>query len=315
MNLGRLQKVDLRKVWLSEPGDFTPWLAGEENLGLLSETLGMDLDLVAQEQGVGPFRADIVCTDGLTQSTVLIENQLERTDHTHLGQLLTYAAGLEAVSIVWIARRFADEHRAALDWLNDNTGEALRFFGLEVELWRIGDSHVAPKFNVVCEPNEWVKATNRPKARTTLGELYAEYWLAFRDVLEARSSAFVIRGAPDRAYVAFAIGRAGFGNNAVITREQLNIRVELYLSGKQASARFYALMQERPAIEAAFGDKLDWQELPDKIASRIAYFRPNSDVEDRASWPEQHRWLADHLQRIQDVFCKRVAALRDTDLS
>src|SRR5258708_3912238 len=141
-SLGRLTKVDLREVFATEAGDFTPWLAREENLALLSESIGISLQCEAQEKEVGPFRADILCKDTMTDNWVLIENQIERTDHTHLGQLLTYAAGLQAVTIVWVAQRFTEEHRAALDWLNEHTDEQINFFGLEIELWKIGDSAV-----------------------------------------------------------------------------------------------------------------------------------------------------------------------------
>lgn len=147
--LGRLEKVDLRNFWTTEAGDFTPWLAQEENIALLGEAVGVELEVEAQEKSVGPFRADILCKDTSTDQWVLIENQLERTDHTHLGQLLTYGAGLNAVTIVWIAAKFTEEHRAALDWLNEITDERFNFFGLEVELWRIGDSLAAPKFNII----------------------------------------------------------------------------------------------------------------------------------------------------------------------
>ena len=155
--LGRLERVNLREAWESEPQDFTPWLAQSENLAVLSETLGMELATEGTEQGVGPFRADILCRDTQDDSLVLIENQLERTDHNHLGQLLTYAAGLQTVTIIWVAATFTDEHRAAVDWLNEITDERFRFFGLEIELWRIGDSVAAPKFNVVAKPNEWTR--------------------------------------------------------------------------------------------------------------------------------------------------------------
>ena len=127
-NLGRLQQIrDLKKYWEKEATDFTPWLAQEENLALLGDTIGIDLELEAQEKNVGPFRADILCKDTGNGQWVLIENQLEKTDHTHLGQLLTYAAGLNAVTIVWISARFTDEHRAAIDWLNEISNENNRF--------------------------------------------------------------------------------------------------------------------------------------------------------------------------------------------
>lgn len=147
--LGRLERIDLRNAWLSESSSFTPWLAESANMKLLGDAIGIELEVEAQEKDVGPFRADILCKDTATGHWVLIENQLERTDHTHLGQLMTYAAGLDAVTIVWLAQRFTEEHRAALDWLNRVTDERINFFGLEIELWRIGDSPMAPKFNVV----------------------------------------------------------------------------------------------------------------------------------------------------------------------
>lgn len=133
----------------------TPWLAQAENLELLGETLGLELEFEAQERNVGAFRADILCKDTADDSWVLIENQLEKTNHSHLGQLITYAAGLDAVTIVWLARKYTEEHRAALDWLNGNTDRGINFFGLEIEVWRIGDSPPAPKFNVISKPNDW----------------------------------------------------------------------------------------------------------------------------------------------------------------
>jgi hypothetical protein len=160
-NLGKLEKVDLRKVWADEAGVFTPWLAQEENIKLLGDTIGIELKVEAQEKPVGPFSADILCKDTVNNQWVLIENQLERTDHTHLGQLMTYAAGLDAVTIIWIAQRFTDEHRAAMDWLNEITEEDIVFFGLEIELWQISGSPVAPKFNIISKPNEWSKTIKR----------------------------------------------------------------------------------------------------------------------------------------------------------
>ena len=159
-NLSRLRKIALREIWADEARDFTPWLANEQNLQLLSETLETDLRLEGTEHNVGQYRADIVCKDLNNDEWVLIENQLERTNHAHLGQLITYAAGLEAVSIVWIAESFNEQHRAALDWLNEMTIDDVNFFGLEIELWRIDNSREAPKFNVVSRPNSWTKASN-----------------------------------------------------------------------------------------------------------------------------------------------------------
>ena len=153
--LGRLEKVDIREIWKNEAVDFTPWLAEPANIGLLGDTIGMELEVEAVEKDVGRFFADILCKDAASDRFVVIENQIENTDHDHLGKTITYAAGLEATAIVWIAKHFGEEHRAALDWLNEITGAEVAFFGLEVEAWKIGDSPAAPKFNVVCRPNDF----------------------------------------------------------------------------------------------------------------------------------------------------------------
>lgn len=165
INLGKLEQVDLREIWIKEHQDFTPWLA--ENLDVLSDAIGMDLALESQEKSIGIFRADVVAKDLITGDWVLIENQLERTDHGHLGQAIVYAAGLKASTIVWVARQFTDEHLAALDWLNSVTDSDIRFFGIQVELWRINNV-AAPKFNVVCRPNSWVKRGNDYKLESTI---------------------------------------------------------------------------------------------------------------------------------------------------
>lgn len=155
MSLGKLEQVDLRDIWGQEGSGFTPWLTETQNLAELSQTIGMKLELVGQQKDIGPFRADILCRDGSTQNFVIIKSQLENTNHAHLGQILTYAAGMKAKAVVWIAKQFTDEHRSTLDWLNNMAKEEFEFFALEIELWRIGKSPPAPKFNVVSKPNKW----------------------------------------------------------------------------------------------------------------------------------------------------------------
>ena len=150
MKLSRIQKVSLRDCWKNEATDFTPWLASEENIALLADALGLnELEVISQEEHVGPFRADILCVDSGTDKLVLIENQLEKTDHNHLGQIMTYAAGLDAVTIIWIAERFTEEHRAAIDWLNRITDKDFNFFGIEIVLIKIDNCLAAPIFNVI----------------------------------------------------------------------------------------------------------------------------------------------------------------------
>lgn len=318
--LGRLEKVELRDIWASEATDFTPWLARPENLAVLAEALGIDLELEAQEKAVGPFRADLLCKDIGTGAWVLVENQLERTDHLHLGQLMTYASGLEAVTIVWIAARFTEEHRSTLDWLNKITDESFRFFGLEVELWRIGDSPAAPKFNIVSKPNDWsrsVAQAARAIEETDLSDtrvLQREYWDALGTLLDAaRGAVSGNRKAQPQSWMGYPIGRTGFSLCATMLRPRSQIRAELYIAGDSAKAYFALLIAQRDAIEQDLGYQLEWEELPARRDSRIAVYLSDLDPEEAADWPRQHQWLVQRLNDLHRVFAQRVKALNEAD--
>jgi hypothetical protein len=318
-NLGRLQKVELREVWLSESSEFTPWLAQEENLKLLGEAIGIELECEAQEKEVGPFRADVLCKDTATDAWVLIENQLERTDHLHLGQLITYAAGLDAVTIVWVAERFTEEHRAALDWLNERTDEKITFFGLEVELWRIGDSPIAPKFNVISRPNDWTRDVSEAAKRMDVQDmserrrLQFEYWTALQQLLKERKSVVRPRSARPRSWVAFAIGRSRF-----------NLWVEMYVRDKQIGVGltckppytktfFQELKSQKQAIEKELGFSIEFEEDPEKLFTYISIYTEFAP-ENRGSWPQQHEWIISKLEAFYRVFSARLRNLPEVGL-
>jgi hypothetical protein len=194
-NLGSLTSVDLRSYWKREDSHFTPWLAQQENLSLLSEALSMNLRLIDTELRVGSYRADIVCEDVSTLTTVVIENQLTVTDHSHLGQVIAYAAGLEAHSMIWVAERFTPEHESAVQWLNTATTDEYSFFGVQIELWQIGNSEPAPRFDVVAKPNEWRRATRRATREGTKksGSMYQDwkqFWTRFGSFTESSGSKY-----------------------------------------------------------------------------------------------------------------------------
>jgi hypothetical protein len=309
-NLGRLQSVSLRNVWSSEAADFTPWLAQGENLKLLGETIGIELQCEAQERDVGPFRADILCKDTATDNWVLIENQLERTDHTHLGQLLTYAAGLEAVTIVWISERFTEEHRAALDWLNEKTEEGINFFGLEVELWRIGDSPIAPKFNIISKPNDWTR-TVRERATGELTEdkgLQFKFWSAYKEFVEANSKISCSKPYPHH-WMSHSLGKSGarlasvasMWNSGTNSFSSPELRIELIMDGKNSKEAFAALEGKKPEIETAVGLPLTWSNSENVKMCRI-YTRKDADVRNSSLWPEQQKWLLQTLETFDRVF-------------
>jgi len=317
-NLGRLEPVDVRKVWPSESAEFTPWLALPENILLLGETIGMELEVAAQEADVGQFRADILCRETATGAWVLVENQLAKTDHVHLGQLLTYAAGLDAVTIVWVASRFTGEHRAALDWLNEITAEKFQFFGLEVEAWRIGSSPPAPKFNVVSKPNDWtrdVRETVDP-GHTETGKLQLEFWRGFKAYADQNAKRFRAIKPLAQAWMTIAIGRTGFNLSGVVstwspTKESYGegeLRATLYIDHRSAGEAFAKLREEKDAIQAEVGEDLHWYEV-EGVKARKIFARRSITLANCQEWPESFKWLTEKLDRLHAAFQSRVKAL------
>lgn len=282
---------------------------------MLGETIGIELEVEAQERNVGPFRADILCKDTVTNSWVLIENQLERTDHSHLGQLLTYAAGLDAVTVVWIAKHFTDEHRAALDWLNEITDEGFSFFGLEIELWRINDSPMAPKFNLVSHPNDWTRTVSRISRGelSTTDQLYLEYWTGLRAFLEQRNGVIRPTKPLPQNWIDFGVGRSHFRLETTINKREKWICVDLTLMGPNAKPHFYLLEQNKVDIEEEIGAELEWEERPGRKQSYISLSLEEIDLEDRSDWDRQHQWLCERLEIFHKVFSPRVEALDASD--
>ncbi len=318
--LGKLEQVSLRSIWSDESGDFTPWLAKPENLALLGDTLALDLEPEDEEVAVGPFSADILCKDTSDGSWVVVENQIEKTDHRHLGQIMTYAAGLGAKTVIWISAKFQDEHRAALDWLNENTKDDISFFGLEIELWKIGTSTPAPKFNIICKPNDWSKAVKKQAdtpagATTPHKQLQFEFWTALRDRLLSNSSLKPHRAAPQH-WLVVPIGRTGFQLNAIVSAwnsvtgvfDVPEIRVELGFTSAQAKAHFAALEQKKDEVARLIDLPLVWHNPPERNQCRI-YVRTEKDFTDKKNWPACFEWLQLYLERFAKVFGPVVKAL------
>lgn len=299
-NLARLHRVaDPRTVWASEAGDFTPWLA--ENIDALADELGIALTVVSTEVSVGDFRLDIHAEDEQGR-TVVIENQLERTDHGHLGQTLIYAAGLDAGTIVWVAPHFREEYRNALDWLNERTDKNVGFFGVEISLVKIEEGPMAPVFEVVARPNEWSKAV-KAKTTTSVTPLNAARQELFADVLEEVVVTHPVIKVPKPAnlnYLTFASGP--FGYWALSIDKSGRMRVEAYLdkgNGDLNKALFDELHTGATKWEAAAGFAFSWERLEDARASRIAAYSPTSvDLDDDVSREQTRMWGVEALSKM-----------------
>ncbi len=312
VNLGTINRVDLREVWPHEAQDFTPWLAA--NLGKLGEALGLNLVLESVEAAVGSFSLDVLAHDVGGDRPVIIENQLGTTDHNHLGQLLTYAAGYDAGVVVWLTADFRDEHRAALDWLNLRTGEDTQFFGVVVEAWEIDDSRPAPYFKVLAMPNGWQKqataAVKAGKSANTpeIGERQRQFFQPLIDTCREDHDLTNAKNAQPKNWQGFKTGVKGFGLIARIG--QGSARVELYIDCGDAGVnkdRFDHLESIRDNIEGQIGTDLAWQRLDHARASHISLVREGATIDDApAKQDETRKWLENHLLKFKEVFAPHI---------
>ena len=315
-NLAKIEMVDLREAWPNEARDFTPWLA--ENIAELGEALGMDLELQGTEAAVGGYSLDVLATDLNQNRPVIIENQLETTDHDHLGKLLTYAAGHDANVIVWLSKDFRDEHRAALDWLNQRTGEDTQFFGVVVELLRIDDSRLAPQFRTVSNPNGWRKeaaarlisktsATTSPRA-----EKYRAFFQQLIDTLREDHKFTNARKGQPQSYYNFSMGYGWRVTYGVRFAWNETVTVEVYIDSQSKDWNawlFHELHDSRNEIERALDKPLEWDIVENRKSCRIAVIDPGSIEADEAALSGVHDWMVENLLRFKDVFGPRLAEL------
>lgn len=312
MKLGTIKKMDLRDVWSSESSDFTPWLAKEENISLLGDAIGLELEVESQEKNVGPFRADILARDLTSNHYVLIENQLEQTNHNHLGQIMTYAAGLDAFSIIWIAKSFTEEHRAALDWLNRITEENINFFGIEIEVIQIGDSLPAPQFKVVAKPNDWSKSV---RSSASTGELtdtklkQQQYWTEFKEYVEKNGSPFKVQKPSPQHWTNIALGRSNFYLSLTVNSQSHIICINLEIGGARAKEHFDKLrdLYEEDSKEHISTD-IEWLRLDDRKSCMVKLSK-SFNFTDESSRDDQFAWFVEYVKKYISYFRPKVKSI------
>lgn len=309
MSIGKLKEIDVRELWKHEQYDFSEWLSKQSNISYLDDILGLTLTDVDKEVYVGPYRCDLVAKDETTGIKVIIENQLESTNHDHLGKIITYASGLDASVIVWIVKEAKEEHQSAIEWLNNNTIKDINFFLIEIHAYKIGDSEPAPKFEVIEKPNDFVKQGNSKNNREGLTKSEAEclyFWELFNQTVVARGKPFNPQKPSKDHWRNIAVGTSLAHVAINLINKNNYIIVELYIDNNKDL--FDKLFERKEEIESELGLKLEWDRLNTKKASRIKYYIDGLDFDDHSNYESLMNQSIDTIVMMRNVFKKYINA-------
>ena len=306
MNIGKLKEVDIRSLWKHEQYDFSEWLSHEENIEELNNILGLTLTDVSKEIYVGSYRCDLVAVDESTGIKIIIENQLESSNHDHLGKIITYASGLDAQVVVWIVTHAKEEHRSAIEWLNNNTNSNINFFLIELHAYKIGDSLPAPYFEVIEKPNDFIK--NTKKTKNSSGELNKSqserliFWNRFNELLEEKGKPFNMRKATTDHWYDVAIGSSSSHISIELINKEKHIRIGLYMVDDKEY--FDKLFENKNSIEKDLGLELEWLRECSGNVSRIKYKLSGLDYADHSNYDDLINKSIEIAAKMQEVFKK-----------
>lgn len=304
MSLGKIKKIELREGWKHEANDFTQWLSQEENLQFLGDEIGFDITLIQTEAKVGSFNVDILAEEETTGHKIIIENQLEITNHDHLGKLITYASGYDARIIIWVVKDVREEHRQAIDWLNENTSEEIGFYLLKIELWQIADSPFAPKFEIISKPNDWAKAVKSSVESSELTDTklkQLQFWEDFKSYIKQNNGKIRFQKSHPQHWCDASIGKSGCHISLTINSREKLFGCEIYINDNKEM--FRQLLEYKDKIENEIGEKLEWMELPNKKASRIK-LSIIGDFGNEDDWDRYFEWMQTMAEKFYHVFPK-----------
>lgn len=303
MELGKLKEVNIRKVWSHEQYDFSTWLAQDENIKELGDVLGLSLINIETEKFVGSYRCDILCKDEFTDKIVLIENQLEPTNHDHLGKIITYSSGLDASVIVWIVESARDEHASAIEWLNKHTDENISFFLIEVHAYQIGDSAPAPQFRIIEQPNDFVKSIKALAKEASFNETMSkrlEFWTLFNDVIDERQRPFNKRKPTTDHWYSVAVGSSRCLISIELVNREHKIRISLSIPNDKAL--YDELYKNKEEIESKCIYKLVWDRLDGKKASGVSSYIEGLDFDNQSNYQELMDRIIDVVIEFRKIF-------------
>jgi hypothetical protein len=307
VNLSKLEEIkDLRTVWPHEALDFTPWLSQDDNITLLADSIGIDITVDETESSVGDFNVDIFASETGTDRKIIIENQLEDTNHDHLGKLITYASGKSADIVIWVVKHAREEHKAAVEWLNNHTDDNVGFFLCEIKLYKIGNSEPAVKFEVIEKPNDWTKEVKKSESINETQQLRYDYWVAFEDYAFKNptfAKNFKKRKPSKNHWLNFSIGSSACHIAVSQIKQRNELDVELYISDD--TELYNSLYENKTDIELTSGLSFDWRELPDRKASRIV-LEKSVQLENKNAWESQFEWLVGVMVKMKTTFSKYI---------
>ena len=307
MGIGKLKEVDIRELWKHEQYDFSEWLSKKENIENLNDILGLTLVDISKETYVGSYRCDLFAKDETTGIKVIVENQLEISNHDHLGKIITYASGLDAKVVVWIVKEAREEHRSAIEWLNNNTNNNVLFFLIEIHAYKIGDSDPAPMFQIVEQPNDFIKSNKSLNKDESMNKTQSErlqFWNQFNDLIIERGKPFNVRKASTDHWYDVAIGRSDAHITITLVNKDSLVGVELYIfDNKELYDRIFT---KKELIESELGFELSWERLDNIKASRIIYRIGGLNFDNHENYNSLMNEVIDKVIKMRDVFRKYI---------
>ena len=308
--LGKLQKVDLRSVWKHEATDFSAWLVQPENLDALAEQLGIEIEAIGTEVSVGRFKIDILAKEPNTNEQIIIENQLEPTNHDHLGKVITYAAGLDARYLIWIVKDILPEHLKAIEWLNEHLDEAIRCFLIRIEVWQIGDSRPAPRFEVISVKNDWVaslKKSATPSGFSPLKMRQQEFWVEFCNYVRKCDPNIKMHKPAPQHWLNFSMGNSIAHIALTINTQKNRLGAELYISDNKTLYSY--LRDNEDELKTQLGESIDWFEA--NVAAGMNLFYPVDDVFSESRKEEYFDWLYGNVLNFKRVFAPYIQEFKN----
>jgi hypothetical protein len=309
-SIQKIKRVPLRELWRKEDKDFTKWL--EEHIDFLNDAIGFDISIESREEKVGPFKVDLYGEDNFGNK-VIIENQLEKTDHNHLGQLITYLTNLGANIAIWICKEPTEEHMKAIDWLNEVSPDDISFYLIKLEAIRIGDdSPTGPLFIVVKRPTTEKKQIGLEKKEYAQRHVFREkFWIQFLTEINKKNSLFANISPSTDNWIGIGMGRGGFNLNLVISKKYA--RAEIYINrGEMEDNKkaFDSLYAHKDEIEKEFGGKLTWERMEDNVTSRIKHQLDDVNVTNEEDWPKMNEFMIDEAEKMQRAFKDPIRKLK-----